>query len=174
MTNRGPIRAFSLVEVIIAAGVFAASVAVVISLLPALTRHSVEAQDALTALRLPDALKPELRRLAAAGGTEAMAAHVPVMGSPLDGGLGLVATRDASRLQARDYSPPVSGIISAGDQYFLIECWRFPDEPLRFDAQKHFFALAVRVSWPYRLPGASEPTAPGTRAQVMFTTSIVR
>ncbi len=167
-------RAFSLVEVIIAVGLFAAAVTTVIALLPALTRQGAVTVDTLSAERLPDALKVELSRLAAAGGFDALAGQVPLMNSSFGNALTLVATRDAARLHARDYLSPTAGRIPEGEQYFLIECGRFPDEPLRFDAQKHFLALAVRVSWPYRLPGLSAPTAEAARTQVVFTVSLTR
>lgn len=165
---------FSLVEVIIAVGLFAASVTVVIALLPALTRQGAVTQDTLAAQRLPDALQVELARLAAAGGFDDLASQVPEMGSPLGSGLALVATRETARLHSRDYLPPATGPIPEGKQYFLIECWRFPDEPLRYDAAKHSLALAVRVAWPYRLPSFPAPTAESARRHVMFTVAIRR
>ncbi len=167
-------RAFSLVEVIIAVGLFAAVVTTVIALLPALTRQGAVTVDTLSAERLPDALKVELSRLAATGGFDALAGQVPLMTSSVGNALTLVATRDAARLHARDYLPPVTGVISDDEQYFLIECGRFPDEPLRYDSQKHYLALAVRVFWPYRLPGSTAPTADAARTQVVFTVSLTR
>ena len=166
-------RAFTLIEVVIAVGLFAASVTAVIALLPALTRQGAVTTDTLAAQRLPDALKVELSRLAASG-FDALAGQVPVMTQPLGPGLAFVATRDASQLHSRDYLPPTVGRIPETEQYFLVECSRFPDEPLRYDAQKHFLALVVRVSWPYRLPGSSAPTAESSRAQVAFTVSLTR
>ena len=101
-----------------------------------------------------------------------LANQAPLIGS--SGGLAFVATRDVARLHCRDYRPPAAGKISETEQYFLVECWRFADEPLRFDPAKHFLALAVRVSWPYRLPGSTSPTAATARTQVMFTVSLNR
>ena len=167
------LHSFSLVEVIIAVGLFATSVMVVLALLPALTRHGAITQDTLAASRLPDAVKVELSRLAAAGGFDVLAGQTPVMGSS-GGGLAFVATHDVSRLQSRDYLRPAAGQIPDAEQYFLVECWRFPDEPLRYDAQKHFLASAVRVTWPYRLPGSSVPTAETARTQATFTVSLTR
>ncbi len=167
-------RAFSLVEVIIAVGLFAAAVTTVIALLPAITRQGAVTTDTLAAERLPDALKVELSRLATAGGFDALAGQVPVMTQPLGAGLAFVATRDTARLHTRDYLPPAVGRIADEEQYFLVECGRFPDEPLSYNAQKNFLALAVRVSWPYRLPGSTTPTAETARTQVMFTVSLTR
>jgi len=174
MTCRAPVRAFSLVEVIVAVGLFAASVTVVISLLPAVTRQGAVTTDSLAAERLPDALKVELSRLVASGGFDALAEQVPVMSPMFASGLAFVAVRDGSRLHVRDYLPPAVGQIAEAEQYFLVECARFSDEPLRYDGQKHFLAVAVRVSWPYRLPGSSAPTAETARTQVAFTVSLTR
>lgn len=166
-------HAFSLIEVIIAVGLFAASVSVIIALLPALARQGGAAADALAAQRLPDALQGELARLHAAG-FESLADQNPIMNGPLTGGLAFVADREAARLHSRDYLPPVAGLLPEGEQYFLVECWRFPDEPLRFDVQKGSLALAVRVSWPYRLPGSSTATEISARTQFMFTVALNR
>jgi hypothetical protein len=174
MRSRVPVSAFSLFEVIIAIGLFAASVTVVIALLPSVTRQGAVTSDTLAAQRLPDALKVELSRLAAAGGFDALAGQVPVMTQPLGRGLAFVATRDAARFDSLDYLPPAVGQIPEAEQYFLVECGRFADEPLRFDAQKHSLALAVRVSWPYRLSGSTAPTAENSRSQVAFTISLTR
>ncbi len=173
MRRKAPVHAFSLVEVIIAVGLFAASITVVIALLPALARQCVVITDTLAAERLPDALKIELSRLAVSG-FDALASQASVMNGPSGNGLAFVATRDAARLHARDYLPPTVGRIPDEEQYFLVECGRFPDEPLRYDAQKHFLAFTARVSWPYRLPGLSAPTAEATRTQVVFTVSLTR
>jgi hypothetical protein len=173
MRPRTPVRAFSLIEVIIAIGLFAASVTVVIALLPAVTRQGAVTTDTMAAQRLPDALKVELSRLADSG-FDVLAGQVPVMTQPLGRGLAFVASRDAARLHALDYLPPASDQIPEAEQYFLVECGRFADEPLRFDAQKHTLALAVRVSWPYRLPGSLAPTTENSRSQVAFTVSLTR
>ncbi len=173
MSGRRHRRAFSLVEVIIATGIFAASVTVVIALLPALARQGGESVDSLAAQRVPDLLRNELTRLGAAG-VDALAGQIPVMPAALADGFALVADREAARLHSRDYLPPVTGQIATDEQYFLIECWRFPDEPLRFEPTKGFMALMVRVSWPHRLPGAGAPVAIEARQEFLFTTAINR
>jgi hypothetical protein len=91
------------------------------------------------------------------------------MGAPLDGGLAFVATRDGDRLQSRDYHAPTVGRIAEEKRYFLVECWRFPDGALRFEAGQPSLALAVRVSWP-----ASASAAPADQQELMFTAAINR
>lgn len=170
----GPLSSgFSLVEVIIAAGIFAASVTVVLALLPSLARQGAASVDSLAAQRLTDALKVELARQGAAG-FDALAGQVPVMSGPLAGGLAFVADREATRLHSLVWLPPPAEQLAEAEQYFLVECWRFPDEPLRFEPTKGFMALMVRVSWPHRLPGAGAPVAIEARQEFLFTTAINR
>src|SRR6478735_1425880 len=141
------IRSFSLLEVIIAVAVFAVSVSAILALLLPLSRLGAQSADRLTAQRLPDALKVELRRLSS-GGFDVLAAEVPTMDAPLTHGLAFVAVRDGSWLHSRDYLPPASDRIADEDRYFLVECWRFPDGALRYEAGQASLALVVRVSWP--------------------------
>lgn len=166
-------RAFSLVEVIIAVGLFALAVTAVLGLLPPLTRQAAETADRLAAQRLPDAVKVELGRLAA-GSFDGLAAQLPMMGTPLGNGLPLVATRDGSRLQARDFRPPTSGRIAEAGEYFLVECWRFPAGTLAYDPAQSALAVLVRVSWPYRQPGAAAPVAATARHELVFTVALNR
>lgn len=168
-----PVRAFSLLEVIIALSLFAGAVTVIISLLPTLGRQSAVASDRQLARRLPDDLKGELMRLANAG-LDSLAAQIPVMNGPLADGFELVADRDGTRVQSRAYLPPASGRLAADQQYFLLECWRYPDEPLRFANEKAFLAVVVQVSWPYRLPGSDVPIAAASRTRFLFTVSLTR
>jgi hypothetical protein len=148
------------------------AVTVVIGLLAGLSREGTDSHDVLTAQQLPEPLKVELARLASSG-LDGLADRVPVMASPLAGGLPFAAARGAARVDSLEYLP-VSDLIPSADQYYLVECWKFPSEPLRFDGQKAFLALYVRVSWPYRLPGAPAPTALADRRQVTFTLSLNR
>lgn len=166
-------RAFSLIEVIVAVALFAGTVAVILALLPGLVRRGTENEDRLVAQQLAEPLRVELKRLAA-GGFDALAGRAPVMGQPPVNGLAFVATREGSRLHSRDYLPPETGRIAEGEQYFLVECWRFSDAPLAFDAAQSSLALAVRVSWPHRQAGTSTPTPVDARYELMFVTGVNR
>lgn len=165
-------RAFSLLEVIIAVGLFAGSVAVLIGLLATLSRQAADSADVLAAQRLPEAVKVELTRLAGSS-FDRLAAQIPVMSAPLDDGFALVATREGIQAQSLYFLPPAT-LIPSGDHYFLVECWKFSTEPLSFSPQKAFLALHVRVSWPYRVPGAATPVPLVDRSQVTFTVSLNR
>lgn len=165
---------FSLLEVVIAVGIFAVAGTVMLALLPALTRQTGDSADAFTAQRLPDSLRIELQRLAS-GNFSGLASAVPVMAAPLAGGLEVVATRDGARLHSLMYLPPASGEgIPAGEQYFQVEVWRFNQAPFAYDSSAAVLPLYVRVSWPYRIPGSTTPTAPVDRSQLTFTIAINR
>ena len=73
------VRAFSLIEVVIATGIFAGAVAVILGLLGALLRNAAEAESALAAQRLPDAVQVELTHLARSRGFDRLAGMIPLM-----------------------------------------------------------------------------------------------
>ena len=166
---------FSLVEVVLAIGIFALGVTVILGLLSALTRQSAVSADALSALRLPDAACDELQRLVASGGLDALAGQTKPMAAPWPDTLTLVATRDGSQVQTLNYlPPPAEGQVREDQQYFLIEVCRFTQAPLAFDSSASVLALHVRASWPYRTPGSSVVTASAAREQVSYNLAIRR
>lgn len=173
--NRAAFPGFSLVEVVIALGVFASAIVVVLALLPAIGGQASAAADSLVAQRMPDALRVEMQRLAAAGGFDALAARTPVADSPLGDGLAFVASRDGARLHSLDYLPPhAADILAVDEQYFLVEIWRFPSAPLAYDAAGAVLPVMVRVSWPHRVPGASSAVARANRSEATFNAAILR
>jgi prepilin-type N-terminal cleavage/methylation domain-containing protein len=162
---------FSLVEVVIAVAIFAAGVTTIIALLPALARQAKDAQEAQMALRLPDAVRLELQRLALERGFDALASSIAAMDGTHDVGLLLVAARGSADVRVLASESP------SRDQYFLLELRRYPNGQLTYDASAEFLALNVRASWPYRalLPdGLSAATAPADRQQVDFSVVIQR
>lgn len=170
--------AFTLLEVLLAVAIFAGAIVVVLSMLPGLTRQGSAAIGASEAQGLPDALTVELQRLAQ-GNLDALAARIPVMAAPLRDGLPLVAARSGTRVASLDYrAPGATDQIAEAEQYYRVECWRFAEEPLRFDATKHVLALYVRVSWPYLGPGGAGRPAITTeerdRRELTFTVSLRR
>jgi len=168
-------RAFSLVEVIIAVGVFSVAIMVILSLLPALSRSAADSADVLVAQSLPESVRVELSRLAANSGFDALANRLPVMAAPLADGLPFVAARDARCLYSTDYlPPPAAGRLQETEQYFLIEAWRFNPLPLRFDPASAVLPVYVRISWPFQNPGSSGATPMNARSQLTFTVSLNR
>lgn len=169
-TRTGP-RAFSLVEVVIAVGIFAIAIVSVLLVLPTLARRTAETGDALTAQGLPDAIRSELRRLAASG-FDGFAASVPVMTAAGTEGYRMMAARDGLRLMSVTED---DGELAEDERYFAIELWRFSAPPLAFvNGQGGALAVHVRISWPHRLPGALEPTALDQREQLTFALAINR
>lgn len=165
---------FSLIEVVIAVGIFALAVATMLALLPSLTRQTSDTADTLVAQRLPDNLRVELQRLAR-GNFDALATAIPIMSAPLDNGLRCVASRDGARLHSVTYLPPAAGAqIPEGEQYFAVEVWRFNQQPLAYDATAAILPVYVRVSGPYRNSGSVTPTVLEDRSQFTFTAAINR
>ncbi|HEY4246504.1 MAG TPA: prepilin-type N-terminal cleavage/methylation domain-containing protein [Lacunisphaera sp.] len=155
MIRLRPHAGFTLIEVVVAVALFAVAVTAMLGLLPSVTRVSDRSNDTMNALRLPDALRVELRRAAVVGGLDALGEQTKPFAAPLPETCLLVATRDASRVSALDYQPPASAEqVNADAQYFLIEAWRFSDPPLAFAPGDSVLALHIRVSWPYRIPGS--------------------
>ena len=167
--------AFSLIEVIIAVGVFALSVVVILGMLPPLSRTAADSADALVAQSLPDSLRVDLARLATNGGFDALANRLPEMSAPLVDGLAFVAARAAQRLHSVDYLPPPGAAqVPEAARYFRVEAWRFNQPPLRYDPASAVLAVYVRVSWPYQNPGAPAVTPLSARRQLTFVVSLNR
>lgn len=179
MRARPQAGGFSLVEVVIAVGVLAIAVVGVLGLLPGMARDVGETSDAMTAQRLPAAVKIELQRLAAGGSLAPLASRIAVQGnSPT---LQLVAARDGTRVQAANGSGlDSSAQLDQAERYFLIELWRFPSAPLAYDAPTGAVLPAwVKVSWPYRRPSSTAgsgyvETATEDRASFTFTVAVNR
>lgn len=164
-------RGFTLVEVVIAVGIFAGSIVVIISMLASLVKQSAGSTELLIAQRMPDAVHVELRRLLTVEGFGGLANGCPVMSSPLVNGRSLVATRDGLRLEELSSA---AGNIAAGDRYFLVELWRFPDPPLQYDPNAFVLPLYARVSWPYQVQGMTGPSRLTDREQFTFTLALSR
>jgi len=167
-------RAFSLIEVIIAVGIFALSVVVILAMLPSLSRSATDSADALVAQSLAESVRVELTRLAGSGGFDALANRLPEMSVPLVDGLAFVAARDGYRLHSVDYLPPPAALqIPEAVRYFRVEAWRF-NPPLRYEAGSAAIAVYVRVSWPYQNPGAPAVPPLSARRQLTFVVSLNR
>ncbi len=174
MRFRNP-AGFTLIEVVVAVALFAVAVTAMLGLLPSVTRVSDRSTDTINALRLPDALRIELRRMAAVGGLDALGEQTKPFAALLSDTCLLVAARDASRVAALDYQPPASADqINPDAQYFLIEAWRFNEAALAFTPGDSVLALHIRVSWPYRIPGSLAMTPATQREHVDFNLALNR
>lgn len=149
--------AFSLVEVVIAVGVFAVAIVAVLGLLPTLARHAADSTDRLTAQHLLDAVRVELCGTVRAQGLDQLAADLPLLAGASAGGGMWVAPRAGAPLRRI-----ASGGGVAGD-FFVIEAGRFATGPLAYANGRGVLPVAVRIEWPYHPVGASAPTPVGER-----------
>lgn len=147
-------RGFSLVEVIVAVGIFAIVIAGVIGLLGPSAKAIAENNDTIVAGNMADRIASELTRLRGAPSAFAsFAAGIPssTSGTPLK----LVATRSGDRIvrEADSDNDPLTGTprgIVLADRYFLIEV-RQQAAPLNYSAGDGVAAVAATVSWPYEI-----------------------
>jgi len=102
MKTSRAIRSFTLLEVLIAVGLFVSAITVVIGFIAGLSRQGADTHGVLAARGLPEPLKLELTRLSAVG-MDSLAGRVPVMASPLAGGLPFASARDVARVDSLEY-----------------------------------------------------------------------
>jgi type II secretory pathway pseudopilin PulG len=169
MHSTARVRAFSLIEVVIATGLAAGAVLVIIGLLGQQSRQVRDADDQIVAAQLADGIRVELMRLARQQGFDVLAASIPVMSGAADEGLLLVADRAGMGLRPLIPSDPTGG------RYFLVEIRRYPGGPLAYDPAGAALAVAVRVTWPYQpQPGGSTTVAASDRGRFDFALAINR
>jgi type II secretory pathway pseudopilin PulG len=156
--------AFSLVEVVVAIGLVAASLVAVVGLLAATTHSAAELNDAEGCASLGGSVQCELVRLKDSLGFAGLARLVPLSGSGAP--LRLVGTRDCLRVHCidaadpaadRSLCDPVCPGIANRDRFFLIELTRLPGWETAADSG--IIAVGARCSWPYELPLG--PATPG-------------
>lgn len=176
LSNKYQRSAFSLVEVVIAIGIFSLVIVAVVGLLIPITRDTTAVTEVTTSLRLAEGVNRELERV---GGTV-----VAGLGTNT---LYLVATPDGGRILRTQQtttggSPgtnasfpaendleatpanPVPGIAKR-DRFFLVEVRLLQDDPGTTDDNIHFQAgdgavpVEVRVSWPFYTPKGPQPAS---------------
>ncbi len=171
MLMRHRLESFSLIEVVIAVGIFAVGIVVILSLLPSLIRGQQDTASTQVALQLPSAITTELRRMAS-GNLTNIGSRLAVMGSAPDSTLRLIAAKDGADLREwrdRESQPR--------EQYFLVELYAFPaGPPLAYDSNAAYVAMSARVSWPYRVKAGADllDTDPRDRQSVTFNLSLNR
>lgn len=174
-----PTSAFTLVEVVVAVGVFAVTIVAVLGLLGPVGRSVAGVSDQDKAAQLGDAIQSELMRLrdsqtAGSGQTklDAFAALVPANGL-----LKLVAARDGTVVvrESEADNDPATGSppgVAKRDRYFLIEVSRQPAPLGNYSNGAGFLALTLTVKWPYQIatgPAATDATAADlTQASVLI------
>ena len=171
-SNKPPLRGFSLVEVIVAIGVFSLVILAVFGLLTPLFRDSTAVIESSTATRLAEGINRELERV---GGNT-----VSTLGATV---LYLVATSDGGRVlrtqqTATGGNPssnaafpaendldatPVPGIAQR-DRYYLVEVRLLAndgadtDDNIYYQANDGAVPVEVRVTWPFYSPTTPVPT----------------
>jgi type II secretory pathway pseudopilin PulG len=154
-------RAFSLVEVVVAMGVFAIAVIVVLGLLPPATREVGETLDVGTAQRLAEAINAEVRRV----GYDALVPALLVSNAELrdladDDPRLFWADRDGRRVGD---SRNMEGV---DERYFEIVLVRMDDlSPPGADSTAGYVAFTGWLSWPARLPDGDSGGRVVARAQ---------
>lgn len=161
-------RAFTLIEVVIAVGIFAGAIVIILALFGPLTRSIGEVADTSRAARLAEAINAELLRVCDA--------QVPTTGTKLDALadlvkngaiLRLVASNDGSHVvcETNADNDPVTGTppgIALRDRYYLVEV-RAQPAPLNYTAGiSAFLPLAATIKWPYQV--ATGPAPPDALA----------
>lgn len=179
--------AFSLVEVVVAIGIFAAGIIAIVALLAPTARNVEDITDTTVATRLSDNITTELNRI----GFVAVRDFLAPSNATLDRTIHLVATRDGRRVVrtgADVRSSPAPGssqsVTLAGqpaenalddatapglaerDRYFLITVTRAatdPADPLFFHRNTAgrtpdaSLPVRIRVEWPFYVPAGPAP-----------------
>lgn len=158
-------KAFSLVEVVVAVGVFGIAVVALLGVLTATGKTVGDLSDSDAAAKLAANVESEMRRYASIQTDfNAFASGIPASGAA---SLELYATKDGGRVvveSAADNNldgaaPTLPTGISGRDRYFCVKVNRMP-APLNYTNGNGFVALSVVVEWPYQLPLGPEPSSP--------------
>jgi type II secretory pathway pseudopilin PulG len=156
-------RAFSLVEVVIAIGVFAAAIVAIIGLLGPTLRTTREVLDSTVAARLAEGVEGELKRVGFTNVSSAVSAGVLVV----------YARSDGSRLVTHeDRKDSVLG-IPANERYYVL----FVDLLAAPSVSSAALPLEIRVEWPYQTLTADPDDLPLSNAQrssFSFNTALLR
>jgi type II secretory pathway pseudopilin PulG len=162
-------RAFSLIEVVVAVGLFTFAIVAVLGLLGPTNRQVSSTLDAQVAARLAENVNAQLT----AAGYVAVRAFI--CGDPPTAGINnsfwLVGTRDGARVlrtgqeeggmpnraaeNPLNAAPPAVPGLAQRERYFLVEVSRLTTtatDPLFHTADSGALALRVVVTWPYYVP----------------------
>ena len=168
---------FSLVEVILAIGVFALTIVAVIGLLGPIAQQVRDLQDTKVANSLPGPIREELNRIGfeyfvtvASDGTSLKNVFPTVLFGTMDGSRVIGYTALDGTVITRDGNAPPG--IPGDERYFLIEVTAATGNLKYNDGDAHV-AFQVDISWPYRLPDGSEVEAEDRRSFEYFTAIVV-
>lgn len=163
-------KAFSLIEVVIAVGIFSFGITLVLGLFGSLQRDSSQARAARVGASLASSVVVQLQSRVSSSQLSGLAGALPVITTASDDGLLFVAAADGSDLRAFDAAES-----PRRDQFFLVEARKFGSGPLVFDPTRASLAVSIRVSWPYRpLGGTGVATPPEVRESLTFNTAVTK
>jgi len=155
-----------LVEVVIALGVAASGLLVILALVPSILKQQTNSESTYIAVGFPDAITAELKRI---GGIDvtSLGARASAFENEVSS-LRLVASHEGANI--REF------IDDQKSQFYLIELYRFPaTSPLAYDSNAGFIALQARVSWPFRPSGdPNGQVAAANREWVTFNLAVNR
>lgn len=174
-------RGFSLIEVVIAVGIFAGAIVVVLGLLSPINRSVTEVSETGRAAGLADAIRLELVRLRDTYTATSSLTRLDLLYQDLAGadttrkqfvgsldGARIIREADAGNHVLTDAPPG----IKLRDRYYLVTFQFQPEKvdgvanPLSYTSGAPFLVVTATVQWPYQVP-----TGPGDSDVVTSATS---
>jgi len=155
--------AFSLVEVVIALGIFGVAILGILALLTPTMGSSRSTLNHDQASQVSEAVSSQIQQLSWTTLQNILSAEVP-----------LYASRDGTRLVS-SLSPQLDLELAPRDRFFEITLERSEDwSPASRDHQSAYLALQVRIEWLAFRPDGLENTAEGSRTLAVFNTAVLR
>ncbi len=140
-------RGFTLIEVVIALGVFAFAVTIILGLFLRGTSHLSDVEERKNAIQLIPTINASLQSIG--WNSDLNGGESGVEELTASGGFALVSNSDASWVTLQTEAEG----LEVGDQYYLIFVEQYTEAGHRYGSDlRGVLALKVRISWPYRMP----------------------
>jgi len=144
--SRG-VLGFTLIEAVIALGVFGFAVAIILGFFLRSTAHLKDVEDRANVISLIPSIQSGLEAMG--WSAETRNGQSGILEKTENGGFAMVANSDASVVSLDSET----NIISESEQYYHIFVTRSVDPGFRYNTDlKGVLVLKVRVTWPYRTP----------------------
>ena len=138
---------FTLIEAVIALGVFAFAVTIILGLFLRGTSHLGDVEERRKATLLIPSINASLQTIG--WNSDLNKGESGVEELTASGGFFLVSNSDASWVTLQTEADG----LDVGDQYYLIFVERYAEAGHRYGSDlRGVMALKVRISWPYRMP----------------------
>lgn len=178
-TSRKRSSAFSLIEVVVALGVFAITIVGVLGLLSPTTQAVSDTLDGGVASRLAETVNAEVERLgftAVTGSQLVLSSAVSAL--PTNASKLLFATRGGDRICSQGAADTAPNYIAPAERYFEVLLIRNESlSPAGTDNTAGFVAFSVQVSWPAFVDdgtGAAVAVARSQRSVFSFNAAVRR